>query len=137
MCFSFLTFIVATMCNGFLSINLEPRVLRFYNLKPFYIGLLFGLKDGANSISSPIWGYICDKTRKSSVKPYVIINAILVGASFFLLGAGSYLGIDIGRNMYLCVFALSLNGVGIGGEQVAGVVDALAGTLDSILVYRS
>jgi len=123
--FSFLTFIVATMCNGFLSINLEPRVLRFYNLKPFYIGLLFGLKDGANSISSPIWGYICDKTRKSSVKPYVIINAILVGASFFLLGAGSYLGIDIGRNMYLCVFALSLNGVGIGGEQVAGVVDAL------------
>ena len=37
------------------------------------------------------------QTRKSSVKPYVIINAILVGASFFLLGAGSYLGIDIGR----------------------------------------
>ena len=25
----------------------------------------------------------------------------------------------------MCVFALSLNGIGIGGEQVAGVVDAL------------
>ncbi len=24
--FSFLTFIVATLCNGFLSINLEPKV---------------------------------------------------------------------------------------------------------------
>ena len=43
--------------------------------------------------------------------------------------------------MYLCVFALSLNGVGIGGEQVAGVVDALheaiaAGYPDGKLVPR-
>jgi len=123
--FSFMTFIVATMCNGFLSINLEPQVLRHFDLRPFYIGLLFGLKDGANSVSSPIWGYICDKGRKTTVKPYVIINAILVGASFFLLGAGSCMGIDIPRSMPMLIIALSLNGIGIGGEQVAGVVDAL------------
>jgi len=123
--FSFLTFIVATMCNGFLSINLEPRVLRHFDLKPVYIGLLFGLKDGANSISSPIWGYICDKARKTTVKPIVIINALLVGTSFFLLGAGSFLGFDIARSIPMLIFALSLNGIGIGGEQVAGVVDAL------------
>ena len=123
--FSFVTFIVATVCNGFLSINLEPRVLRRFDLSPFYIGLLFGLKDGANSISSPIWGYLCDKNRKTTVKPYVILSAILVGLSFVLLGAGTLIGLDIRQSMPLLVFALCLNGVGIGGEQVAGVVDAL------------
>ena len=32
---------------------------------------------------------------------------------------------DLFRSMPLLIFALSLNGIGIGGEQVAGVVDAL------------
>jgi len=123
--FSFLTFIVATMCNGFLSINLEPKLLRHFNLEPFYVGLIFGLKDGANSVSSPIWGFICDRAGKKSVKPYVIVSAILVGASFFLMGAGSFMGIQVDRSMALLIVALSLNGIGIGGEQVGGVVDAL------------
>ena len=58
--FSFTTFIVATACNGFLSVNLEPQVLRRFELSPFYVGVIFGLKDGANSIASPVWGYLCD-----------------------------------------------------------------------------
>merc|ERR1719273_1686324 len=73
--FSFVTFIIATVCNGFLSINLEPKVLRQFNLSPTLVGLLFGIKDGANSIASPFWGYICDKSGKTTVKPFVIINA--------------------------------------------------------------
>ena len=91
--FSFTTFIVATACNGFLSVNLEPQVrpmvdwrssklnglhctmsssnfipwqvLRRFELSPFYVGVIFGLKDGANSIASPVWGYLCDKSRLS------------------------------------------------------------------------
>ena len=83
--FSFLAFIIATMCNGFLSVNLEPSVLRQFNLSPIYIGLIFGLKDGANSIASPVWGYICDYNKKS-VKPYLIGSSVLVAVSFLLLG---------------------------------------------------
>lgn len=38
--FSFVTFIVATVCNGFLSINLEPKVSR--NMKAvFYMYYFF------------------------------------------------------------------------------------------------
>eukprot|EP00095_Tigriopus_kingsejongensis_P000690 maker-scaffold58_size443543-snap-gene-1.21 protein:Tk00690 transcript:maker-scaffold58_size443543-snap-gene-1.21-mRNA-1 annotation:"hypothetical protein DAPPUDRAFT_315076" len=114
--FSFTTFIAATACNGFLSINLEPQVLRNFDLSPFYVGLLFGLKDGANSIASPIWGYLCDKSRRSSVKPYIVMSALLAGGSFFLLGA---------RTVPLVIAALILNGIGIGGEQVAGIMDAI------------
>jgi len=122
--FSFGAFIIATMCNGFLSINLEPQVLRHFKFSPIYIGLLFGLKDGANSIASPFWGWMCDGNKKS-VKPYLIVSSVLVAASFFLVGAGTFLGIEIQLSVTLLVVALCLNGAGIGGQQVAGVVDAL------------
>merc|ERR1719273_1695538 len=123
--FSFVTFIVATVCNGFLSINLEPKVLRQFELSPTLVGLLFGIKDGANAIASPFWGYICDKSGKTTVKPYVIFSAILVASSFVIIGAHSELGLDFELSLPVLVFALCLNGIGIGGEQVAGIVDAL------------
>jgi len=122
--FSFGAFIISTMCNGFLSITLEPQVLRYFNFSPIVIGLLFGLKDGANSIASPFWGWICDRNKKS-VKPYLIFSSILVAASFFLFGADKSIGIDLQLSVPLLVVALCLNGAGIGGQQVVGVVDAL------------
>ena len=60
------------------------------------VGVIFGLKDGANSVASPIWGYLCDKSRKYTVKPYIVFNAILVAISFFLLGSSRAVGIDLG-----------------------------------------
>jgi len=122
--FSFTAFIIATVCNGFLSINLEPQVLRNFNLTPFYIGFFFGIKDGANSIASPIWGWICDKNRKS-VKPFLVVSSVLVSMSFFLLGAKDLMGFRIQLTLPLLLFALCLNGAGIGGQQVTGVVDAM------------
>ena len=137
--FSFGAFIIATMCNGFLSVNLEPEVLRQFSLSPIYIGLIFGLKDGANSIASPVWGWICDSNKKS-VKPYLIGSSVLVAVSFLLLGkfssdilifsflsagGGEMLGVLVSLSIPLLVVSLSINGVGIGGQQVVGVVDAL------------
>jgi len=122
--FSFGALIIATMCNGFLSINLEPQVLRHFKFSPIYIGLLFGVKDGANSIASPFWGWMCDGNKKS-VKPFLIVSSILVVASFFLVGAHTFLGIDFQLSVTLLVLALCLNGAGIGGQQVTGIADAL------------
>jgi len=122
--FSFAAFIVATACNGFLSINLEPQVLRNFHLTPFYIGVFFGLKDGANSLASPIWGWLCDR-NKTSVKPFLVVSAALVALSFLLLGASTFMGIDIKLTLPILIVALCFNGAGIGGQQVAGVVDAM------------
>ena len=58
---SFCTFVFSAMSNAFLSITLEPLVLRRFELNQVQTGLLFGLKDGANSFAGPIWGWICDK----------------------------------------------------------------------------
>jgi len=122
--FSFAAFIVATACNGFLSINLEPQVLRTFNLTPFYIGFFFGIKDGANSLASPLWGWLCDSNKKS-VKPFLIYSSVLVALSFFLLGAGQYLGLGIQLTVPILLAALCLNGAGVGGQQVVGVADAM------------
>jgi len=119
--FAFLTFIVSTMTNGFLSINLEPKILRRFDLSPFYVGLLFGLKDGANSIATPIWGCLSDRSK--SVKPFIVFSALLAALSFVLLEPFPFLALT--TSMGTVILALTINGVAIGGEQVAGVVDAL------------
>jgi MFS family permease len=120
---SFIAFIVATMCNGFLSVNLEPQVIRNFNLSASNVGLLYGLRDGANSLASPVWGWLCD--RKRSVKPYLVISSLLVAISFFLMKAYEVVGIYIELNIYLLILALCINGMGVGGQQIAGVIDAL------------
>ncbi|XP_042889245.1 MFS-type transporter SLC18B1-like isoform X2 [Penaeus japonicus] len=118
---SFLTFIFSTMSNGFLSVTLEPLVLRKFDLSPFYVGLLFGLKDGANSLASPIWGWACD--RYQNVKLFILIASCFAFTSFFLLGP--FPGVPIQSTLTIVILALVLNGCGIGGQQVAGVVDAM------------
>lgn len=122
--FSFSAFIIATMCNGFLSINLEPQVLRRFHMNQFNVGVIYGLKDGANSFGSPIWGWICDKW-KWSVKTVLIVGSGLVAMSFLILGGGIFLGLNIEVTLSAVVVGLCLNGLGIGAQQVAGVVDAL------------
>lgn len=118
---SFLTFIFSTMSNGFLSVTLEPLVLRKFDLGPLYVGLLFGLKDGANSIASPIWGWLCDRYRH--VKIFILLASCLAFTSFVLLGPLPWLPIE--STLGIVILALTLNGFGIGGQQVAGVVDAM------------
>jgi len=122
--FSFSAFIIATMCNGFLSVSMEPAILRQFSLSPFYIGLIYGLKDGANSITSPLWGYFCDNNKKS-VKPYLIASSLLAASSFVLMGAGEMLGIVMNMSVTTIIIALCVYGAGIGGQQLSGVVDAL------------
>ncbi|KAK8382432.1 hypothetical protein O3P69_015397 [Scylla paramamosain] len=119
---AFITFIFSTMSNGFLSINLEPQVLRQFGLREGYVGLLFGLKDGINSLASPFWGWSCDR-RRNYTKHFIFISSILAFTSFFLLGP--FPGLPFERTVGTVILSLSLNGVGIGGQQVAGVVDAM------------
>jgi len=68
------------------------------------------------------------------VKVYVILSVILVGASFFLMGAGSFIPVE--KTMALLILALNLNRLGIDGEQVAGVVDALHEAIAAGYLYN-
>ncbi|KAG7157411.1 putative MFS-type transporter Slc18B1-like 4, partial [Homarus americanus] len=80
---------------------------------------------GANSLASPFWGWVCDRNRQ--VKIYILLSSCLAFTSFFLLGP--FPGVPINRTLGVVVLALILNGIGIGGQQVAGVVDAIRETV--------
>jgi len=124
----FYVFIVSTMSGGFLSINLEPKVLRRFGMTPFYVGVMFGLKDGAQSIFSPFWGFMCDHSPKT--KHYIIFNSVLCAGSFILLGPFPGLGIP-SESIWIIFIALFINGAAVGGLQVAGVVDAYKSAIDA------
>jgi len=118
--FSFLAFITGTLCNGMLSVSLEPQLLRQFHLSPVIIGLLYGLRNGANSVASPGWGWASDR---ANVKLCLVAGAVLASSSFLFMGAAGPL---VQITLPLLITALCLNGAGISGQQVAGVVDGLA-----------
>lgn len=118
---SFVTFIFSTMSNGFLSITLTETVKANFNVSHVYVGVLFGLKDGANSLASPLWGILCDWL--TDVRPLILVSTVIAGSSFILLGP--FPGLDMTWNVGLISKALIMNGIGIGGQQVAGVVHAM------------
>ncbi|XP_047736576.1 MFS-type transporter SLC18B1 [Hyalella azteca] len=118
---SFVTFVFSTMSNGFLSITLEAVVLRKFNISHLHVGFLFGLKDGANSIASPMWGLLCD--HLGHLRAIILVSSSLAALSFTLLGPLP--GLPLQRTHALVVAALVINGFGVGGQQVAGVVHAM------------
>ncbi|XP_037068578.1 MFS-type transporter SLC18B1-like [Pollicipes pollicipes] len=118
---AFVSFFVATMSTGFLSVTLEAQILRKYNLSHILLGLMFGLKDGASSLASPIWGLLCDKF--SCIKAYIVATSLTAAACFALFGP--LLNLPIHQTLWMVVVSLCLYGMSIGGMQVAGVVDAL------------
>ncbi|KAK2711827.1 hypothetical protein QYM36_012827 [Artemia franciscana] len=90
-------------------------------MTPLMVGLFFGLKDGANSVASPIWGYLCD--TRGSVRIHIIISSLFAALSLFLIGPFPYLPIE--QTLVTVGVALIISGIGFSGQQVAGVVDAL------------
>ncbi|KAF0312294.1 MFS-type transporter SLC18B1 [Amphibalanus amphitrite] len=118
---AFVSFLVSTLSTGFLSITLEAQILRKYELSHISLGMMFGLKDGASSITSPIWGLLCDKFR--CVKAYVVVTSLTAAVCFAVFGPLP--GVPIHQTLGLLITALSLYGVAIGGMQVSGMVDAL------------
>lgn len=64
-----------------------------FGYSSLYVGLLFGLKDGANSLTSPLWGWLCDRNRR--VKIFILLSSCFAFTSFFLLGP--FPGVPINR----------------------------------------
>uniref|UniRef100_T1JF67 Major facilitator superfamily (MFS) profile domain-containing protein n=1 Tax=Strigamia maritima TaxID=126957 RepID=T1JF67_STRMM len=117
---AFTVFVVTTMASGFLSITLEPQILRPYKLNKFYIGIIFGVKDAASGVFTPVWGYLCNKSKV--VKPCILICCVLMIISYIILAP--FPGLEIDETIYLVCIALCLYGTGIAGLQVSGVIDA-------------
>ena len=104
----------SAICIGFLQATLEPHI-RSWNLTPIEIGLLFVLNGATYAVSSPIFGRLCDKLLPERV--VTMIGAVVVAISFLLVGPCPLLPLE--NTLSLCIFALSIHGIGVGAELIA------------------
>ena len=85
-------------------------MIRNFGLTPSNVGLLYGLRDGANSLASPIWGFLCDRVGQVVVRVAVRVTVrVTVGIKVRIGDMGR---IEVGR------FLRSESGAGEGVETV-------------------
>uniref|UniRef100_T1J6T1 Major facilitator superfamily (MFS) profile domain-containing protein n=1 Tax=Strigamia maritima TaxID=126957 RepID=T1J6T1_STRMM len=105
---------------GFTQALLEPH-LRQFKLPPTLTGFMFIINGSLYALTSPIWGRLCDKL--GNAKLWSAVSAVCMCISFLFLGPAPFFPFD--TKLWLCVLALAIQGIGIGGELVAAYVDAM------------
>ncbi|XP_050309517.1 MFS-type transporter SLC18B1-like [Anthonomus grandis grandis] len=112
--------IVTSTSISFLQATLEPH-LRGFNLQPIILGLMFVINGGVYAITTPAWGWICD--RFGSSKIVIITGTFFVAAGFSLIGPAPF--VPLPTIFWLTIVGLVLHGLGMGAQLVASFGDAL------------
>ena len=77
---------------------------------------MFVAQGGPFAISSPCWGYLCDK--------FINPNAVVIMGAFFNLLAFLFIGpvtfIPIPTLPSVCILALIIQGIGVSAKLIAG-----------------
>lgn len=105
---------------GFLQATLEPH-LRSFKLSPLKLGLMFVLNGATYGFFAPLWGWLSDK--KVNPRVVVIFGAVVVTASFMMVGPAPYIPVEK-ITLPICIVALILHGTGFGAELVATFTSA-------------
>ncbi|KAL7304143.1 hypothetical protein TKK_0003595 [Trichogramma kaykai] len=120
------TSVVATsMSIGFLQATLEPHLHQF-KLTPVQVGLMFVINGGTYALSAPAWGWLCDKRAKP--KAATVVGCLLVVIGFGLIGPVPF--IFKKTILWLTITGLTLHGLGMAAQLVAGFSDALQTAMD-------
>lgn len=100
---------------GFLQATLEPHVRKF-GLSSLQTGFMFILEGSTYALTSPIWGWLCDKLLSPGI--VTVLGAILISVSWLLVGPAPFLNLN--TSIPLCAGSLLVFGVGIGAQMVSG-----------------
>ena len=115
---------IAFMDLGLLNVILEPHIRRF-NLRPFYLGLIFVTHGIAYAIFSPIIGWIVDQGVPPKVMNLICCPISLVGALF----VGPIPLINIEPTVWTVVPSLAFIGIGEAGRALCGFVSIKKDTI--------
>ncbi|XP_057671964.1 MFS-type transporter SLC18B1-like [Diorhabda carinulata] len=113
--------IVTSMSIGFLQATLEPH-LRDFHLTPVVVGLMFVINGGIYAITTPVFGFFCDKLLIHP-KKITILGCAFVAIGFTLIGPLPI--IPLKKSIGLIIGGLILHGFGMGAQLVASFSDAL------------
>lgn len=64
--------IATSMSIGFLQATLEPH-LRKFDLSAIVLGLMFVLNGGTYALTTPLWGWFCDRHSTPKVSIFIIL----------------------------------------------------------------
>ena len=78
---------------------------------------MFVAQGGSFAISSPCWGYLCDKRIKGTA--VAMIGTLYTSISFLFLGPISFIPMD--STLKLTIAMLVLQGIGTAAQLVAGL----------------
>ena len=96
---------------------------------------MFVVNGGVYGVAAPVFGMVCDRYSPKSI---AFLGAVLMVISFGLMGPLPFL--PFGKSKGLIIFALVLQGIGLGAQVVSGFADAhrqaiLNGFPDTIDTY--
>jgi MFS family permease len=96
---------------------------------------MFVVNGGVYGVAAPVFGMICDRYSPKSI---AFLGAVLMVISFALMGPLPFF--PFGKSKGLIIFALVLQGIGLGAQVVSGFADAhrqaiLNGFPDTIDTY--
>ena len=78
---------------------------------------MFVAQGGSFAVSSPFWGYLCDKRKMADTVS--IVGTLLTSISFVFLGPLSFVPLD--ARLSLCVSMLVLQGIGMAAQLVSSL----------------
>ena len=110
---SVLAIFISAFNIGFIQATLEPHI-RFLNLPPYQLGLMFIIAGGTFALVAPMWGKLCDKGVYSILLH--AISASLIMVSFLLIGPAPFIKLNL--SLTLIVISLFIHGFALGGEFI-------------------
>ncbi|OXA37035.1 MFS-type transporter SLC18B1 [Folsomia candida] len=128
----------ASASISYLNATLEPFI-RINNLSPSPLatGAIFIVNGGVYAISSPIWGWICDRAP-NRLKLVSILGCLLMFVGFGLIGPIPY--VPLQPSLWGVIVGQAIQGVGLGAVLVSAFIQSLqeaikTGLPDDIQTY--
>ncbi|XP_076349608.1 MFS-type transporter SLC18B1-like isoform X3 [Tachypleus tridentatus] len=119
-----LLIVTTLMFLGFNSATLEPH-LRQFDLQPVLLGTIFMITATIYVITTPMWGWLCDKGLDP--KLLAVIGGVMCIVSLIFLGPAPFLPFT--AELWLVNISLVLCGIGLAAKFVCAFISALKDAL--------
>nr|KAI8737036.1 MFS-type transporter SLC18B1-like isoform X1 [Biomphalaria glabrata] len=121
---------IGILASSIAIVYLDPifaNYLKEFNLSTSTIGLLFVISPGLYGLTSPLWGYISDRTGYNP--PMIILGNFMCGIAFLLIGPAPFLSF-LPVKLWVIIIGLVISGTFFGATVVPSMKCLLIGALE-------
>uniref|UniRef100_A0A2C9LCB3 Major facilitator superfamily (MFS) profile domain-containing protein n=1 Tax=Biomphalaria glabrata TaxID=6526 RepID=A0A2C9LCB3_BIOGL len=121
---------IGILASSIAIVYLDPifaNYLEKFNLSTSTIGLIFVIAPGLYGLTSPLWGYISDRTGYNP--PMIILGNLMCGIAFLLIGPAPFLSF-LPVKLWVIIIGLVITGTFFGATVVPSMKCLLIGALE-------